>query len=161
MKLRIITTGGTIDKVYFDAKSEFAVGEPQIQDVLKEAHVTFDFAVTPILKKDSLDLTDTDRALICQTVVDCPERHIIITHGTDTMVETALALQNKITKKIIILTGSLSPARFKSSDAIFNIGCAVAAVQSLAEGVYITMNGRIFSPEHVKKNREMNRFEEV
>ena len=109
---------------------------------------------------DSLDMTAEDRELIHQAVWQCPDNYILITHGTDTMTETA-ALLGDISDKTIVLTGALNPARFRGSDAIFNIGGAVAAVQSLGPGVYIFMNGRVFKAGSVRKNREKNRFEEI
>ena len=158
MKLTIFTTGGTIDKVYFDAASEFEVGESQIGHILREAMVTFDFEVHSLMQKDSLDMTDADRGVIRHAVEECATRHVLITHGTDTMAQTATALAG-ITGKVIVLTGALSPARFRSTDAVFNIGMAVAAVQSVPEGVYLAMNGQVFAAGHVRKNRERNRFE--
>ena len=160
MKLVIFTTGGTIDKVYFDARSEFEVGEPQIGHILREAMVSFDFEVRSLMQKDSLDMTDADRALIRAAVEHCEASHILITHGTDTMAETAAALRG-IAGKSIVLTGALSPARFRSTDAVFNIGMAVAAVQVVPEGVYVSMNGRVVAAGHVRKNRERNRFEDL
>ncbi|MDE2235418.1 MAG: asparaginase [Gammaproteobacteria bacterium] len=159
-KLRIFTTGGTIDKIYFDAKSEYEVGEPQIGEILREMGVTFAFELSPLMRKDSLDMTAEDREQIRQAVRQCPENHILITHGTDTMTETAKIL-GEIPDKTIVLTGALNPARFRGSDAIFNIGGAVGAVQSLAPGIYIFMNGRVFQAGKVRKNREKNRFEEI
>lgn len=159
-KLHIITTGGTIDKIYFDAKSTYEVGEPVIGMVLDEAQVGFSYEITTVLRKDSLDMTDADRALIRRSVETSPAAHILITHGTDTMVETARALEG-IPGKTIVLTGALNPARFRSSDAIFNIGAAVAAVQLLPPGVYVAMNGRVFPAARVRKNRELNRFEDA
>lgn len=156
--IKIITTGGTIDKIYFDAKSEFQVGEPAIGQVLKEANVTCGYDITSLLRKDSLDLTDADRSRICEAVTSCPQDRVIVTHGTDTMVDTALVLK-KITGKTIVLTGAMQPAHFRLTDAVFNIGHAFAAVQLLPPGVYIAMNGRIFDPETSRKNRELNRFE--
>ncbi len=158
--LTIITTGGTIDKVYFDARSDYQVGAPQIGEILTQLGVAFEFEVVPVLRKDSLDMTDADRAVIRAAVEQQTHRHVLITHGTDTMVETARALAG-IPGKTIVLTGALNPARFQGSDAVFNIGCAVGAVQSLGDGVWIAMNGRIWDPARVRKNREANRFEEV
>ncbi|HEX5489447.1 MAG TPA: asparaginase domain-containing protein [Rhodanobacteraceae bacterium] len=158
--LTVITTGGTIDKVYFDAKSDYEVGAPQIGEILAQLGVAFEFDVVPVLRKDSLDLTDVDRAAIREAVEQQSHRHILITHGTDSMVETARALAG-LSGKTIVLTGALNPARFQGSDAVFNIGCAVGAVQSLGDGVWIAMNGRIWDPDHVRKNRAANRFEEV
>jgi len=158
--IRFITTGGTIDKVYFDAASEFEVGESQIPDLLSRSQVTFDYEVETVCKKDSLDLTDADRALIRERVVAAPERHVVITHGTDTMVTTARSLSG-VADKVIVLTGSLSPARFRRSDAEFNVGMAIGVVQSMPPGVYIAMSGQVFDPARVRKNREQNRFEET
>ena len=159
-KLRIFTTGGTIDKIYFDAKSEYEVGEPQIGEILREMGVTFPFEITSLMRKDSLNMTSADRELIRKAVLTCPENHILITHGTDSMTETAAVLKH-ILHKTMVLTGALNPARFRGSDAMFNIGGAVAAVQSLDPGVYIFMNGRVFQAHKVRKNREKNRFEDL
>ena len=158
MKIKIITTGGTIDKIYFDQKSEFQIGDPQIAEVLKGANVTLDYEVCPLLRKDSLDLTDADRKLIHDTVGADSSRLFVITHGTDTMIQTAQALRD-IPGKVIVLTGAMQPARFRMTDAVFNIACAVTAVQLLSDGVYIAMNGRIFQPDKIRKNVAMNRFE--
>lgn len=158
--LRIFTTGGTIDKIYFDAKSKYEVGEPQIGAILREMNVQLPFVITPLMRKDSLDMRDTDRALIRKAVEQAAERRILITHGTDTMTDTAAALQG-IPAKTIVLTGALNPARFRGSDAMFNIGGALAAAQALAPGVYIFMNGRVFDSLKVRKNRDKNRFEET
>ncbi len=160
MDIQIFTTGGTIDKVYFDARSIFQVGEPQVVEILKGANVTLEYAVEMLFRKDSLDLTDADRAVIADRVRETPCRRVLITHGTDMMIQTAQILQD-IPEKTIVLVGSLRPARFKRSDAEFNIGFALAAVQALAAGVYIAMNGCLFDPEKVRKNREMNQFEEA
>ena len=159
-RLRIFTTGGTIDKIYFDAKSQYEVGEPQIGEILREMGVGFPFEITSLMRKDSLDMTDGDREAIRQAVAADPAERVLITHGTDTMTETAKALQG-IAGKTVVLTGSLNPARFRGSDAIFNIGGAVAAVQALPPGVYIFMSGRVFDALKVRKNRDKNRFEEA
>lgn len=158
--LTVITTGGTIDKVYFDAKSDYQVGAPQIGEILTHLGVAFEFDVVPVLRKDSLEITDDDRAAIRHAIEQQPHRHVLITHGTDTMVDTARVLAG-IAGRTIVLTGALNPARFQSSDAVFNIGCAVGAVQTLGEGVWIAMNGRIWDPAHVRKNRAQNRFEQT
>ncbi len=159
-KLHVFTTGGTIDKIYFDAKSEYEIGEPQIGEILREVGVQFFFEITSLMRKDSLDMTMTDRGLIRDAVQVCPENHVLITHGTDTMTDTA-ALLTDIPGKTIVLTGALNPARFRGSDAIFNIGGAVVAAQSLPPGTYIVMNGRVFEALKVCKNREKNRFEDL
>ncbi|MGH2570170.1 MAG: asparaginase domain-containing protein [bacterium] len=160
MKIQILTTGGTIDKVYFDAKSQYEVGQSVIREIFQESNVTLDYVVRELLHKDSLDLTDDDRASIRRAVEESPVDRVVVTHGTDTMIETARALQG-VRGKVVVLTGSLSPARFKNSDAVFNVAAAVAAVQCLPPGVYLAMNGRIFTPDNVRKNREENRFEEI
>jgi L-asparaginase len=157
-QLCIVTTGGTIDKVYFDDKSDYQIGEPQIGRMLQELDVAFRCTVIPILRKDSLHMQDEDRELVRSTILAQDARHVLVTHGTDSMIETARVLAS-IPGKTIVLTGALSPARFRGSDAEFNIGCAVGAVQSLPPGVYIAMNGRIWDPTKVRKNVAENRFE--
>ncbi len=159
MKIKIYTTGGTIDKVYFDQKSNYQVGDPQAAGVLERANVVLDYEVESIIRKDSLDFTDEDRELIRMKVESTPFERVVITHGTDTMVDTGRVLKN-IAGKTIVMTGSMYPAQFRDSDAVFNIGCAVTAVQILESGVYIVMNGCIFNPRQVRKNVELNRFEE-
>jgi L-asparaginase len=159
-QLCIVTTGGTIDKIYFDDKSDYQIGDPQIGRILEELGVTFRFSVIPILRKDSLHLTDEDRALVKQTILAQPAKHVLVTHGTDSMVETGRVLAD-IPDKTIVMTGALNPARFRGSDAEFNIGTAVGAVQCLPPGVYIAMNGRIWDPAKVRKNVAANRFEAV
>ena len=157
-ELLIVTTGGTIDKVYFDDKSDFQVGEPQIGRILQELGVAFRFRVIPIIRKDSLHIDYADRELMRATIAAQDARHVLVTHGTDTMVETAKALA-ELSGRTIVLTGALNPARFRGSDAEYNIGTAVGAVQSLPAGVYIAMNGRIWDPLKVRKNVAANRFE--
>jgi len=157
-EISIIAVGGTIDKVYFDAKSEYEVGPPNIAKVLSELNLSISYGVTSLMRKDSLDLTAEDRTLIAKTVANDPCDRILITHGTDTMVETAKALM-AIAEKTIVLTGALEPALFKTSDAVFNIGCALGAVQSLGAGIYIAMNGKVFAADKVWKNLDSNRFE--
>ncbi|MEE8119517.1 MAG: asparaginase domain-containing protein [Gammaproteobacteria bacterium] len=158
MKLHIFTTGGTIDKIYFDAKSDYEVGEPVVDTILKQAHASIEYSITALMRKDSLEMTNEDREVIRDAVRDCDEDKVLITHGSDTMTETGKALVD-IPSKTIVLTGSLKPARFQESDAVFNIGAAIAAVQSLPAGVYIIMNGCVFNAQRVRKNREANRFE--
>ncbi len=158
MDLHIITTGGTIDKIYFDAKSDYQVGDPVIGELLDSMGVQFPYTVESAMRKDSLDMTDEDRQLIRASASNCNERHVLITHGTDGMVATGQALKG-IADKVIVLTGALQHAAFKSSDAIFNIGCALGALQGAEPGVYIAMNGRLFDVDKVRKNIEENRFE--
>jgi len=155
-RICIITTGGTIDKVYFDKLSEFEVGSPVIEQILDEAKVNIAYRVLPLLRKDSLEINNHDRETIRNAVATCEEELILITHGTDTMTETAKYLKNL--NKTIVLTGSLSPARFRSTDAIFNIGLALGALQSITPGVYITMNGQVFAAERVIKDQALKQF---
>ncbi len=158
MFIRFITTGGTIDKVYFDALSQFEIGDSPLNAILADGLVGFEYEVVPMFRKDSLELTDNDRQELKQFIeADDAERYVI-SHGTDTMVETAEML-NEVTGKTIVLTGALSPARFRTTDAIFNVGMAVAAVQTAPAGVYIAMNGQVFTAGSVRKNRAENRFE--
>lgn len=157
MKIRIFCLGGTIDKIYFDAKSKYEIGAPSIGKILREHDVSLGFEVTALMAKDSLEMTDEDRGQVRLAVEGAREDKIIITHGTDTMVKTAEVLRS-IPNKTIVLTGALSPAIFKDSDAIFNVGCAIAAAQTASNGVYITMNGRVFESDKVFKDVENNRF---
>jgi L-asparaginase len=158
MFIRFLTTGGTIDKIYFDALSRFEVGESQIAHILAEGLVQFDFDVVSVLQKDSLELTVEDRSLLRARIEQDTTDRIVVTHGTDTLPETADFLEG-IEGKTIVLTGALTPARFRTTDAVFNVGMAVAAVQTLPPGVYIAMSGQVFSAGHVRKNRDENRFE--
>ena len=158
MKVAILTTGGTFDKVYFDGANEYRIGEPCISSILDEGNVTSSYRVKSILKKDSLDITQDERGIIKKSVKECDEDRIIITHGTDTMIDTAKFLED-IEGKTIVLTGSMQPARFRKTDAIFNSGFAYAAALSLENGVYIAMNGNIFKSNNVKKNIDLGRFE--
>lgn len=160
MFIRFLTTGGTIDKIYFDDMSQFEVGESVIQHILTDGLVNFDYDVVSMFRKDSLDLTDEDRQELRNYIEGDDAGHYVISHGTDTMVRTAEVLSG-LEGKTIVLTGALSPARFKSSDAVFNVGMAVAAVQSLEPGVYLAMNGRVFEAGNVRKNKEKNCFERL
>ena len=157
-KLLIVATGGTIDKVYFDDMSDYQIGEPQIVEILEHMQVGFEFELKAVVRKDSLHFTDQDRQAIHTAITTSDARHVVITHGTDTMVKTALQLAD-IEDKTMVLTGALNPAKFRDSDAVFNIGCAVGAVQSLPPGAWIAMNGCIWDPKNVHKNRARNRFE--
>ncbi len=159
-KLHVFTTGGTIDKLYFDALSEFQIGDPIIGGILQQMNVGFVYQVDELMRRDSLDMTDEDRRHIQTQVCESQAQHILIMHGTDGMVETADWLGG-FHNKIIILTGALQPAAFSDTDAIFNIGCAVGALQALSPGVYIAMNGQIFDADKVIKNRRKHRFESL
>ena len=160
MKISIFTTGGTIDKVYFDKKSQFQVGEPQIAELLREANVCIAYDIESIMRKDSLDLDDADRRQIRERVSACPEERCVVTHGTDTMIETARCLLD-IPRKTIVLTGAMQPARLRLSDAEFNVGFAIGVVQLLPHGVYLAMNAQVFDPRKARKNIELNRFEHL
>lgn len=158
MHIKIFTTGGTIDKIYFDATSEYQVGPPNISAVFDELTLGFTYTIESLMKKDSLELNDEDRETIFRAAEKELAQRILITHGTDTMVQTAKKLAG-IQGKTIVLTGALKPALFKTTDAVFNIGCAVIAVQTLGPGIYIVMNGCVFSHDHVRKNVKQGIFE--
>ena len=160
MKIIFLATGGTFDKVYYDALSDYRIGDPQVSSILKQAKVTLDYQIEAIIGKDSLDLNDADRVVLRERIAKDANIHFIVIHGTDTMVETARALRG-INGKTIVLTGAMQPARFKNSDAEFNTGFALAAVQLLKPGVYIVMNGEIFTADKVRKNRDKGCFEAV
>ena len=153
----VLTTGGTIDKLYFDALSQYQVGESVIARLLELGRVTHPFRLAELMRKDSLDLDDADRAAIAAKVAAAEERRIVITHGTDTMTVTAKALA-AIRDKTIVLVGALAPARFSDSDAPFNLGMAFAAAQVAPSGVYITMNGSVFPALGVVKDRTKAAF---
>ncbi len=155
--IAIFTTGGTIDKVYFDALSDYKIGPAAIPDMLRENNVYAPHSVTQLMRKDSLELTDDDRAVIRAAILACTAEQILVTHGTDTVVQTGCALAN-IPAKTIVLTGAMQPATLRKSDAEFNVGFALAAVQTLPHGVYIAMNGQIFDPRMTVKNRAGQRF---
>lgn len=157
-QVKIFCTGGTIDKIYYDALSEYQIGDPVTTGILREALVKFPYEIESIIKKDSLEITDEDREKIFKHVSQesCP--HILITHGTDTMIDTAKRLA-ELKDKTIVLTGAMQPARFRKTDAIFNMGYAIAAAQHLPHGVYLAMNGQIFTPDAVQKNRAAAQFE--
>jgi L-asparaginase len=158
MNITIFTTGGTIDKIYFDDLSRYEVGPPQVGEILKTAKVNFKYRIEEICRKDSIHLTADDRRHIRNRVTAATSRYILITHGTDTMTLTADALK-EIPEKVIVLTGAINPYLFKQSDATFNVGCAIGAMQALSPGVYIAMSGLIFKAGEVRKNRDRERFE--
>ena len=158
MHIHILTTGGTFDKVYHDALSEFTIGEPMVPELLQEAGVNLSYSVNSLLKKDSLELTNADRELLCEHVNNSPHQHILIIHGTDTMTLSAQSL-GSIIDKTVVFTGAMQPARMRHTDAPFNLGFAIGALQCLESGIYIAMNGQIFNTDNVQKNRHMGRFE--
>jgi L-asparaginase len=160
MFIQMISVGGTIDKVYFDKLSTYQIGGPCIRDILEHLVLNFDYDIISLVRKDSLDMTDEDRELIHHLVRQESSERILITHGTDTIIDTAKRLSD-IEGKVVVLTGAMEPAVFRSSDATFNVGCAIAAVQIMPPGVYIAINGRIYHPEQIRKNRAEGRFVEV
>lgn len=160
MSIKFLATGGTFDKIYYDANSDFHIGEPMATAILEEANANFDYEVESILEKDSLDITDQDREHIRQKVSEQTSDKIIITHGTDTMIQTAMCLLD-IPDKVIVIIGAMQPARMRFSDASYNIGFASSAVQILPPGVYVAMNGQIFDPRTTRKNVELSRFEQI
>lgn len=157
MSIKIITTGGTFDKIYHDALSEFSIGQTMVQDILARASAGQAYQIHQLLKKDSLDLTDEDRQLLSKTVAASTEDKILIVHGTDTMTNSAASLKD-IRDKTIVFTGAMQPARMRETDAEFNLGFALGALQCLPPGIYIAMHGQIFPADKVQKQRELGRF---
>jgi L-asparaginase len=153
----VLTTGGTIDKQYFDALSKYQITDSIVTRLLEVARVRHPYQVEEVLRKDSIDLTEEDRAQIVQHVRGAQLARIVITHGTDTMTVTAAALAS-IPHKTIVLTGALAPARFSESDAAFNLGMAFATAQTAAPGVYIAINGSVFRGADVIKNHDLGCF---
>jgi len=154
----LLTTGGTLDKVYFDALSEYQVGDAVAPEILQNMNVNFSFEHKAICRKDSLEITDEDREQIKQAVEQSQHDHILVTHGTDTMVQTAQYLGHQ-TGKTIVFTGAMQPAAFTNTDAIFNIGTAVGALNCAQQGVYVAMSGQVYPAHQVFKNYETKRFE--
>ena len=154
----VLTTGGTIDKAYFDALSEYQIVESGIPALLNQARVALPFRVIELMRKDSLELTEADRALIASAAREAPESRIVVTHGTDTMTDTARVLAADVPGKTIVLTGALTPARFAETDAPFNLGMAFAAAQTCPAGVWIAMSGEVFDGLKVRKDRAAGKF---
>lgn len=159
-RILVVTTGGTIDKVYFDDRSTFEVGNSVVSEIVKAAHGDHPFHVLELMRKDSLHMDDADRERVADTISERAERKVIITHGTDTMTQTAEVLMRdeRLLDRSIVLTGSLSPARFAASDAVFNLGMAFGVVLAAGKGVRIAMNGRVFNAGAVTKDPNQNRF---
>jgi len=158
--IHIFTTGGTIDKVYFDANSTFEIGDSVLPELLSESNIQDGYVITELLRKDSLDMDQDDRARIHEAVQASEHRRMIITHGTDTMAQTAQVLKS-VPDRTIVLTGAMQPARMRRTDAVFNIGFAWAAARLLPPGVYIAMNGEVFEAGAVRKNLQAQKFERV
>jgi len=159
MTIRLLITGGTIDKQYNELDGELIFSESGVEDMLVQGRAKLDIAYETVMLKDSLDMDDNDRQQILESCLACDESQIVITHGTDTMVETSQVLAAEIKDKTIVLLGAMVPYQFKNSDALFNLGCAIAAVQTLGNGVYITMNGKVFNFDEVSKNKELGEFQ--
>jgi L-asparaginase len=159
MRIRVFVTGGTFDKEYDELRGTLDFRETHLPEMLRLGRSRINVAVTTLMMKDSLDISAAERAAIVERCRDCAERHIVITHGTDTMVETARALSQEHGARTIVLTGAMIPYAFGSSDGLFNLGSALSLVQVLPAGVYIAMNGRWFPWNDVQKNRDSGTFE--
>ncbi len=161
MKIVFIQTGGTIDKDYPRTQKGYAfeIKEPAVERILQKVHPNFEYKTIPLLKKDSQDITEQDRQRIGETCETAATDKIVITHGTDTMLETAHKL-SVIKNKVIILTGAMKPERFADSDASFNVGTAIGAINILTKGVYVAMNGRIYPWNKVMRNQKTGQFVE-
>lgn len=156
--LALVTMGGTIDKDYFDALSDYKVVESIVPVLMKRICSSVEVSHFEICRKDSLELNVQDRAALKKCILDLPQDKVLVTHGTDTMVDTALAL-GIVAEKTIVFTGAMRPARFLDTDALFNVGVALGALQSNDGGTFIAMSGQVFRPELVRKNRAEQRFE--
>jgi L-asparaginase len=161
MSIRIFVTGGTFDKEYNLLTGELYFKDTHLHNLLQMGRARVPVEITTLMLKDSLDMTTEDRDLIVKSSIECSEDKIIITHGTDTMAETASVLASRINHKTIVLTGAMIPIKFGSSDGLFNLGSALAFVQALPSGVYVAMNGRYFTHDNVRKNKVTGIFEEL
>lgn len=159
MAIRLLVTGGTFDKEYDLINGKLYFNDTNVNEILERGRNTTEVHVRTLMMVDSLEMTDEDRDLIVSQCVKCDEDKIIITHGTDTMVQTALQIQQEQINKTIVLTGAMIPYTFGSSDGLYNMGSAMAFVQTLPPGVYIAMNGRYFKAGEVQKNRKTGYFE--
>lgn len=161
MAIRIFITGGTFDKEYNEITGQLFFKDTHMQELLEKGRNKVPVKIRTLMMIDSLDMTAEDRELILHQCTRCDEDKIIITHGTDTMSETARLLAGKIENKTIILTGAMIPIKFGSSDGLFNLGSSLAFVQALPPGVYVAMNGRYFNWDNVRKNKQTGVFEEL
>jgi len=159
MTIKVLITGGTIDKQYNELNGELIFTQSSVEDMLAQGGAKLDISVETVMLKDSLDMDDNDRQKILTSCLTCEESQIVITHGTDTMVETSQVLAAEVRNKTIVLLGAMVPYQFKNSDALFNLGCALVAVQTLGNGVYITMNGKVFKYDEVVKNKTVGEFQ--
>jgi L-asparaginase len=159
MQIRLFITGGTFDKEYNELNGKLFFEDTHVPEMLDLGRCKLDVNIRTLMMIDSLEMSDEDRNIIAHNCVQCEEEKIVITHGTDTMVETAKILAEKITDKTIVLTGAMIPYKFGSSDGLFNLGAALAYVQTLPTGIYIAMNGKYFNWNNVRKNKELGLFE--
>jgi len=161
MAIRILVTGGTFDKEYNERTGQLYFKDTHLAEMLQHGRSRVEVTIRTVMMIDSLEMTDADRALIVQNCLQSPEDRIVITHGTDTMTETAAAIARGVTGKTIVLTGAMIPWAFGSSDGLFNLGSALSFVQALPPGVYVAMNGKFFPWDRVRKNPERGEFEEL
>lgn len=161
MSIRILVTGGTFDKEYDMINGKLDFEETHVPEMLKLGRCTLDAEIRTVMMVDSLDMTDTDRELLLHNCKNAPEKKILITHGTDTMAQTAAYLAGEKLDKTIVITGAMIPYKFGSSDGFFNLGAALAFVQTLPIGVYVAMNGRYYNWDNVVKNKKTGYFEEL
>jgi L-asparaginase len=159
--IRVFVTGGTFDKTYDEIDGTLAFADTHLPEMLRLGRCQVDVSVRTLMMVDSLAMTADDRAVIVRNCLTCEESHIVVTHGTDTMVETGAALADGVPGKTIVLTGAMVPYAFGSSDGLFNLGSALSFAQTLPPGVYIAMNGRAFAWDRVRKNKEAGIFEET
>jgi L-asparaginase len=161
MTTKILVLGGTFDKEYNELKGELFFKDTHLPEMLRLGRCKLRVDIRTLMMVDSLCMTDADRKNILENCKKTKENKILITHGTDTMVETAKVLGNSIKDKTIILTGAMVPYKFGSSDGLFNLGSSLAFVQTLPDGVYISMNGKCFHWDNVRKNKQTGEFEEI
>jgi L-asparaginase len=161
MSVRVFVTGGTFDKEYDELTGRLYFRDTHVDEMLRRGRCGLDVDVQTLMMVDSLEMTSEQRAMVVRACQQCDEQHIVITHGTDTMVETARAIADGIEGKTVVLTGAMVPYAFGSSDGLFNLGSALSFVQALPPGVYIAMNGRSFRWDDVRKNREAGVFERL
>ena len=159
--IRIVVTGGTFDKTYDEINGRLSFGATHLPEMLRLGRSRVETTIETLMMIDSLDMTDADRARIVDSCARCPETRIVVTHGTDTMVETARAVAHGVRDKTVVLTGAMVPYAFGSSDGLFNLGSALSFAEVLPPGVYIAMNGQHFIWDRVRKNRETGVFERV
>lgn len=161
MAIRIFITGGTFDKEYNELNGQLYFKDTHLNELLEKGRCRIPVEIRTLMMVDSLEMTEGDRELIAHQCNQCEETQIVVTHGTDTMSETAKVLAEKVKDKTIVLTGAMIPIKFGSSDGLFNLGSAMAFAQSLPPGVYVAMNGRYFNWDNVRKNKETGIFEEI